>query len=151
PANGGGQDGFVAKLNANGNALIYSTYLGGSANDGARGIALDGQANAYVTGEAGSTNFPTTPGAFQTSFGGGNTTPFVSKLNVNGNALLYSTYLGGNGFDVGKGIAVDGAGNAYVTGGATSTNFPTKNPLQPGNAGGEDAFVAKLNPALIGA
>ncbi|MGA9056270.1 MAG: SBBP repeat-containing protein [Terriglobia bacterium] len=143
---------FVAKLNWNGSALslVYSTYLGGSTADGANGIAVDSSGNAYVTGITESTNFPTTPGAFQTSLGGtGITNAFVAKLNWNGSALslVYSTYLGGNFDDEASGIAVDSSGNAYVTGQATSTNFPTVNPLQASLAGFPNAFVAELNPA----
>jgi hypothetical protein len=144
---GGGDDAFVAKLNAAGSALVYSTYLGGSGNDAGSGIAVDAGGNAYVTGDTSSTNFPTTPSAFQTTNSGGQDA-FVAKLNAAGSALVYSTYLGGSGSDGGRGIAVDAAGNAYVTGGTSSTNFPTANPLQPAFGGGSgDAFVAKLNAA----
>ncbi len=104
--------------------LIYSTYLGGSSNDYANGIAVDSAGNAYVTGLTGSTDFPVTPGAFQTTFGGG-IDAFVTKLNPSGTVLVYSTYLGGSSNDYANGIAVDSAGNAYVTGDTSSTNFPT--------------------------
>ena len=93
-------DAFVTKLNATGTALVYSTYLGGNGDDYGHGIAVDGSGNAYVTGDTASTNFPTTAGAFQTSYGGGNGDAFVTKLNATGTALVYSTYLGGNGNDV---------------------------------------------------
>src|SRR5438309_281207 len=148
---GGGSingDGFVAKLNPTGSALIYSTYLGGSGDDLGFGIAVDSAGNAYVTGLTDSANFPTTPGAFQTTYGGGNADAFVTKLNPTGSALIYSTYLGGSGEEGGKGIAVDSAGNAYVTGLTDSANFPTT----PGafqttyGGGNSDAFVTKLNP-----
>jgi hypothetical protein len=165
-ASGGGTDAFVAKLNPTGTALVYSTYLGGSGIDEGLGIALDpgcGPApaalcNAYVTGETGSTNFPTTSGAFQPAFGGGFSDAFVAKLNAAGTALVYSTYLGGSGNrgDVGLGIAVDSVGSAYVTGYTDSTNFPTTpGALQTTFGGGLcyygyytcfDAFVVKLNP-----
>ena len=114
----------MTKLNAAGTALVYSTYLGGSNEDQGLGIAVDSAGNAYVTGETVSTNFPTTLGAFQTTLGGPGEA-FVTKLNAVGTALAYSTYLGGNSGDVGNGIAVDSAGNAYVTGETFSTNFPT--------------------------
>ncbi|HEV2245117.1 MAG TPA: SBBP repeat-containing protein, partial [Terriglobia bacterium] len=103
---------------ASGTAIVYSTYLG-SYNRGSA-IAVDAAGNAYVTGYTYSNNFPTTPGAFQTTFGGGNGDAFVSKLNPSGSALIYSTYLGGAHVDLSYGIAVDGAGNAYVTGNTMS-------------------------------
>lgn len=122
--------------------LSYSTYLGGNGDDEANAIAVDTAGNAYVTGQTQSTNFPTTPSAFKTSYQG-NTDAFVTKLNATGTAFVYSTYLGGNGGDIGYGIAADSTGNAYVTGGTTSTNFPTVNPIQ--THGG--IFLTKLNPA----
>ncbi len=151
PANAGGAyDGFVAEINPSGSALVYSTYLGGSGMDWVQNIALDSTNNAYVTGQTYSPDFPTTPGAFQTVCGDagcfiGDT--FVTKLNPTGTAYVYSTYLGGNGFDWGSSIAVDGEGNAYVTGMTYSTDFPTVNPLLPTNSGNGDSFVTKLNPA----
>jgi hypothetical protein len=146
PANDGGGDAFVSKINPSGSALVYSTYLGGSGYDLGFGIAVDSAGNAYVTGETGSTNFPTM-NALQPAFGGGNDDAFVAKLNPSGSALVYSTYMGGSGDDFAGGIAVDSGGNAYVAGKTASTNFPTMNPLQPANGGGDDAFVAKLNSA----
>ncbi|MEP7289163.1 MAG: SBBP repeat-containing protein [Chloroflexota bacterium] len=145
-ANSGGDDAFVTKLNAAGSALVYSTYLGGTDFDDGIGIAVDSSGNAYVTGFTQSTNFPTTAGAYQT-VSASSLNAFVTKLNAAGSALVYSTYLGGNGFDVGKGIAVDSSGNAYVTGYTYSTNFPTANAFQIANSGGDDAFVTKLNAA----
>jgi hypothetical protein len=140
-------DAFVSKLNPSGSALVYSTYLGGSGSYGL-GIAVDSTGNAYVTGYTYSTDFPITTGAFQTIFGGasGDANAFVTKLNPTGSALVYSTYLGGT-YAGGNGIAVDSARNAYVTGFA-GKGFPTKNPLQAALAGGIglDAFVSKLNP-----
>ena len=142
---GGGYDAFVTKLNATGTALIYSTYLGGSTTDVGQGIAVDGSGNAYVTGTTSSTNFPTTAGAYQTSYGG-NSNAFVTKLNATGTALIYSTYLGGNGNDYAQAIAVDGSGNAYVTGVTSSTNFPTTaGAFQTSYGGNYNAFVTKLN------
>lgn len=147
PANAGGQgDSFVAKLNPAGSALVYSTYLGGSGLDQGNGIAVDNLGNAYVTGYTNSINFPTM-NPLQPLYAGGTYDAFVAKLNPAGTAFVYSTYLGGSGTDSAVGIAADGSGNAYVTGGTSSTNFPTMNPFQPANAGGSsDAFVAKLNP-----
>lgn len=142
-ANAGGGDAFVTKLNATGSALVYSTYLGGSASDQGFGIALDSSGNAYVTGFTQSTNFPTAS-SFQAAEAGGQDA-FVAKLNPAGSALLYSTYLGGSGDDFGHAIAVDSSGNAYITGYTFSTNFPTASPLQAANAGPPDAFIAELN------
>ncbi len=123
--------------------LSYSTYLGGSGDDLANGITVDSAGNIYVTGRTSSPNFPTTPGAFQ-PVGIGDV--FVTKLNPTSGALVYSTYLGGAGFDEAFGIAVDPSGNAYVTGDTTSTNFPTtRGSFQTTKAGGQSAFVAKLN------
>ncbi len=143
----GGDDVFVTKLNAAGSALIYSTYLGGSYVEEGRGIAVDGSGNAYVTGGTSSTDFPT-QNAYQGTYGGGDWDVFVTKLNAAGSALIYSTYLGGSSEDCGCGIAVDGAGNAYVTGSTQSTNFPTQNPYQGTYGGGDyDVFATKLNAA----
>lgn len=143
---GGSQDGFMTKLNANGSALLYSTYLAGSAIDIPRAVAVDAAGNAYLTGDTNSANFPTTTGVFQTAFGGGDEDAFVTELNADGSALIYSTYLGGSNGDFGYGIAVDATGNAYLTGLTSSPNFPTTSgPFQPTPAGGSDAFVTKLN------
>jgi streptogramin lyase len=135
-----GTTAFVAKLNAAGSALVYSTYLGGGGDRG-NGIAVDSAGNAYVTGSTQSPDFPTV-NALQPTLAGGSDA-FVAKLNAAGSALVYSTYLGGGG-DSGQGIAVDSAGNAYVTGYTGSSNFPTVNALQPTLAGGNDAFMAKI-------
>jgi hypothetical protein len=145
----GGPNAFVTKLNAAGTALVYSTYLGGSFLDQGFGVAVDAAGNAFVTGSAGSSNFPTTPGAFQTTLRGSVTNAFVTKLNASGTALVYSTYLGGSYRDEGNGIALDAAGNAYVTGGAGSRDFPTTpGAFQTtflGGSFGQNAFVTKLN------
>lgn len=125
--------------------LAYSIYLGGSAFDEALGIAVDGSGNAYVTGDTNSTDFFTTSATQATK--GAVIDAFVTKLNSAGTAILYSTYLGGNGGDHGYAIAVNGAGNAYVTGNTTSTNFPTLGAFQSSNAGGTDAFIFELNTA----
>src|SRR6266550_127337 len=147
-SNGGGFDAFVAKINAGGTALVYSTYLGGSSDDLGFGIAVDAAGNAYVTGETGSTDFHGASSSMIQSSNGGGFDAFVAKFNAGGTALVYSTYLGGSGDDAGQGIAVDAAGHAYVTGYTFSTNFPTTLlAFQSANAGSTDAFVTKLNPA----
>jgi uncharacterized repeat protein (TIGR01451 family) len=150
PANGGGFDGFVAKFDPAGTTLLYSTYLGGNGVDEVEGIAVDAAGNAYLTGYTFSSDFPgVTAGSLQSGNAGGRDA-FVAKLSPAGTALLYSTYLGGTGSDLGKSIAIDAAGNAYVTGSTASTNFPgvTAGSLQTANAGGDaDAFVTKINAA----
>jgi hypothetical protein len=146
--NAGLVDAFIAELNTAGTGLVYSTYLGGSTGDLATGIALDGSNNAYVTGITVSSNFPTKAGAFQSSFGGGSEDSFVAKIMPDGSALVYSTFLGGNGADDALAIAVDSAGEVYVTGKTQSTDFPTLNAFQPSFGGGTidgDGFVTKLN------
>ena len=148
-AHGGGQDAFVTKLDPT-SALVYSTYLGGNNLDFGQGIAVDAAGNAYVIGYTYSTNFPTAGTPSQPAYAG-NIDAFVTKLGPT-SALIYSTYLGGNSSDLGFGIAVDAAGNAYVTGYTVSANFPTAGtPSQPANAGGVNAFVTRLGPtsALI--
>ena len=156
---GGQTDVFVTKLNPSGSELIYSTFLGGPADDEGMSIAVDAAGHAYVTGDTESMNFPVTAGAFRTSCtpfltnipigalcSGGDV--FVSKLSVDGSALVYSTYLSGNNYDVGLGIVLDSTGNAYVTGFTGSDDFPTVNPVQKAYGGERfDAFVTKLNPS----
>ncbi len=145
----GSFDAFVTKLNLAGSApLVYSTYLGGSSDDRGFGVAVDSSGNAYVTGYTTSTDFPTTPGAFQTTYAGG-ADVFVTKLNPAGSTpLLYSTYLGDSGQDIGQAIAVNASGNAFVTG-KTSGSFPTTaGSFQSAFGGGvNDAFVTRLNPS----
>jgi serine/threonine protein kinase len=156
----GGDYVFVSKLNASGTALVYSTYLGGTGNFSGfaeanrTAIAVDSSGDVYVTGSTTATNFPTTLGAFQTSIGQSTSgSGFVTKLNATGSALVYSTYLHGNqGFgrcSQATSIAVDGAGNAYVTGGTSDAFFPTTpNAFQRalGTLYG-NLFVTKLNAA----
>lgn len=143
----GSYDAFVTKLNSKGTALVYSTYLGGTAGvDRGWAIALDAANNAYITGDTTSTNFPVA-NAIQVGYGGGLSDAFVTKLNASGSALLYSTFLGGNLSDEGRGIASNGS-DVWVTGDTSSENFPTSNPLQVSNGGGisnhDDAFVVRI-------
>jgi hypothetical protein len=145
------QDAFVSKLNAAGSALVYSTYLGATDTAGF-GIAVDAKGNAFVAGFTNSANFPTTPGAFQTTYGGLGDA-FVTKLNAAGSGLLYSTYLGGGGDDLATAIEVDAAGNSFVTGHTSSTDFPTTRGAFQTICGGcngatnsGDAFITKLDP-----
>lgn len=142
---GGASDAVIVKLNAAGNAIIYATYLGGSDSDQAYGVATDAFGNAYVTGVTYSSNFPRV-GALQSTFGGGLQDVFVTKLSPTG-AIVYSTFLGGSGDDLGQGIAVNAAGEAYVTGTTFSANFPRLSPLQNVLGGVNDAFVSKLSAA----
>jgi hypothetical protein len=144
----GGDDHFVTKLTADGSSLVYSTYLGGSEGEGANqgSVALDTAGNAYVAGSTHSADFPTTPGAYQTLLknpneGFGSFDGYVVKLSATG-ALVYSTLLGGTFFDAIYDIAVDGSGNAYVTGATLSNDFPTENAIKTAQ---DDSFVAKFN------
>jgi hypothetical protein len=142
----GSENAFITKINAVGSALVYSTYLGGSGGDGCTGIAVDSVGSAYVTGGTNSTDFPT-KNAVQPTYGGGTSDAFVTKINAGGNALVYSTYLGGSGQDNGYCIAADLAGNAYISGISDSTDFPTANAIQPALKGPLDVFVTKINAA----
>jgi len=141
----GDANAFLTKINPSGSALVYSTFLGGGGLDGASGIAVDHLGNAYISGFTESTNFPIL-NALQPTFGGGFADGFVAEINASGNALVYSTFLGGSGGDLAFDIALDPLGNVYVTGSTDSTNFPTSNPLQHtlGSAGATNAFVAKI-------
>jgi hypothetical protein len=151
---------FITKLNPDGTALVYSTYLGGTGDsdrshitggDIGNGIAVDSSGNASVVGYTYSKDFPVTPGAFQTTNKANNairrSTCFVTRLNPTGTALVYSTYLGGTGYENSSGIAVDSSGNAYVTGTTNSTDFPTTaGVFQSTFPGFGSGFATKLNP-----
>jgi hypothetical protein len=147
---------FISKLDPKGAALLYSSYLSGTGADFGQAVAVDSSGNAYVAGSTISSDFPTTPGSFQTGHSQDPENAFVTKFSAQG-TLLYSTYLGGdNGPDGNEdaafGVAVDSSGSAYVTGGTDSTNFPTANAFEsslPSLAGGffESVFVTKLHPA----
>ena len=140
---GSHSDAFITKINPAGNSFVYSSFLGGGGTDRGYGIAVDVDGNAYVTGWTDSFNFPTAK-AVQATFAGENDA-FVTKIDSSGSSLNYSTFLGGNDSDFGRGIAVDISGSAYVTGYTTSTNFPVLNPYQENNAGSMDAFVSKIS------
>ncbi|HXJ57128.1 MAG TPA: SBBP repeat-containing protein [Verrucomicrobiae bacterium] len=149
----GGTDAFVAKFDPLG-GLVYSKLIGGSGHEVALGIAVDGAGSAYVCGWTASTDFPTTPGAAQSTFGGfgalgtihGIGDGFVVKLRPDGSALEYATFLGGEDEDLAQGIAVDAGGNAFVTGQTVSAHFPTNaGAFQTQPRGQEDFFVTKLN------
>ena len=159
-SNGNSIDSFVTKLNPTGTALIYSTYLGSPSYYGdttANGIVVDGSGNAFVVGGTAALDFPVTAGAFQTVLKHSGTpryNVFVTKFNPAGSALVYSTYLGGTrGGDEGASVAIDGSGNAYVVGSASSSDFPvTPGAFQTKNVGsdlsdGGVGFATKLNPA----
>jgi hypothetical protein len=144
---GGGDDAFVTKVNAAGSALVYSTYLGGYGDDVGYGIQVNSAGNAYVTGSTESPDFPTV-NPLQAYLGTADDTltAFVTELSAEGSAPIYSTYLGGSTFDSASAIAVDSAGNAYVTGSTESTDFPVVNAFEPALPGFENAFVAKIAP-----
>jgi hypothetical protein len=146
PTNHGVYNAFVAEINGTGEALVYSTYLGGNGSDFGSGIAVDRMGNTYVTGTTGSPDFPVTSNAFQKIYGGGQDA-FISKINVAGTALVYSTYLGGKNKDNGQGIALDSTGNAYVIGSTGSYNFPLANSLIKVRPSPFTVFVSRLNPA----
>ena len=142
---GGHTDAFVTKLDAAGH-LVYSTYLGGGGPDAGHAIAVDALGNVFVTGETQSADFPVTTGAFDGSNNGA-TDVFVTKLSPSGSVPVYSTLLGGTGSEVGRGLALDGFGNAYVTGETDSSDFPvTLGAFRTALAGASDAFVTKLDP-----
>ncbi|HEY7124507.1 MAG TPA: SBBP repeat-containing protein [Ktedonobacterales bacterium] len=146
PSNTSPSDGFVAKFTAAGNALVYSTFLGGSLGGSGSAIAADSAGNAYVVGGTYTPDFPTKNAIQPTYAGSGDA--YITKINPTGSALVYSTFLGGSNQDVGSGVAVDSAGNAYITGLVISQDFPTKNAIQPTSGGGmADAFVTAINAA----
>jgi hypothetical protein len=138
----GGRDAFVARVNPSGTALVYSGFLGGSGWDYGYGIAVDASGNAYVTGWTSSSDFPAVVGP-DLSYNG-NDDAFVAKVNPSGTALVYAGFLGGSYYDVGRGIAVDSSGNAYVTGWTDSADFPAVVGPDTSRNGGIDAFVAKV-------
>jgi hypothetical protein len=139
----GGEDCFVAQLDPSGTQLVYSTYLGGHADDGANSLVVDAVGRVYIGGDTFSTNFPTV-NPFQSQLRG-TVNAFIARLAPGGQTLEYSTYLGGSGTDGGLDLALDAQNNAYVTGSTESANFPLANPFQAVLRGQDDAFVSKLN------
>jgi hypothetical protein len=162
PKSGGGVfDAFISKLSADGSTLLYSTFFGGSFDELGNAIAVDNSGYAYIAGYAESSGLPTTPGAFQTQWNLGNCSvdigvkpcpdAFVAKFNPSASgpaSLVYSTYLGGIGPDFANGLAIDGAGHAYVTGSTGSVDFPTLSPIAGYNYPG--GFITELNAAGTG-
>lgn len=143
--NAGGRDAFLVKLSPDGTTLNYATHLGGSGKDEGIGVNVDATGDMYVAGYTESTDFPTVNPA-QPHNGGGRDA-FISKLKSDGSSLIYSTYLGGSDMDSSQSrVALDLAGHAYIAGYTQSTDFPTANPVQEGNGGSDDAFIAKLSP-----
>jgi hypothetical protein len=134
-------DAFLSKFTSSG-SLSWSTYLGGGSYESGSGVTTDGSGNVYVTGRA-DTTFPTTSGAYQTSYGGGFRDAFLSKFTSSG-SLSWSTYLGGSNFDAGSGVTTDGSGNVYATGGAESGFPTTSGAYQGSNSGDVDAFLSKF-------
>ncbi len=151
PSYSGGTDAFVARLRPDGKSLVYLTYFGGASDDRGYAIAVDAAGNAYVTGETRSAGFPVTPGALQTSYGGGETDAFLVKLDPSGR-LAYATFLGGRSSDGGNGLVLDAAGNPILAGYTGSSDFPVTAGAARSSYGGgnEDAFVSKLNPSASG-
>jgi len=142
----GNRDIFVTKFSSDGSEIIYSTYVGGTGNDIAGGIAIDSSGCAYVHGQTASEDFPTTAGAFDTTYNGGSTDCFTFKLSSDGSSLEYSTFTGGSDYDYGKSITTDSSGNAYVTGRTGSNDFPTTAGVLAGSSqGSTDAYVSKFS------
>jgi hypothetical protein len=148
----GGRDGFVAKINTTGTGLVYAGYIGGSSDDSASDIGVDNRGSVYIIGSTQSTQvtFPVAVGPDLTYNGGGDA--FVAKVNATGSGLVYTGYIGGSALDDGIGIAVDSAGNAYVTGDTDSTeaSFPVEVGPDLTHNGGTDIFVAKVNATGLG-
>jgi hypothetical protein len=141
---------FVTKLDPTGTVPVYSTYIGGTADDRCQGLAVDHPGNVYLAGTASSTNFPVTVSARQRVSAGGGSDAVVVKLNPDGNQLLYSTYLGGGGIEVARAVAIDGIGGVWINGVTTSIDFPRKGPLPSPFRGVADSFLARLDTTRIG-
>ncbi|MFX1283609.1 MAG: SBBP repeat-containing protein [Promethearchaeota archaeon] len=156
----GTTDAFVAKLSADGSELLYSTFIGGTDNDYVDDIVLDRSNNVYITGSTHSANFPTTPTAFDSTYGGYSNEvylypwglyrffgdAYVSKISTNGSKLLYSTFIGGSGDELSRGITLDSSENIYITGETWSDDFPTTSTAYNTTYGGSsDGFITKIS------
>ncbi|HZD55995.1 MAG TPA: SBBP repeat-containing protein, partial [Anaerolineales bacterium] len=153
--NQNGYDVFVSKLNAAGDTLLYSTYIGGNESEHGYDLALDDAGRIVVAGETESADYPVV-NPYQATFGGGTCGDepcddfFVTQLSADGSAILYSTFLGGNAEDDGLGVAVDASGYIYTVGVVESSGMPVMNPYQAAKSAGEDAYIAVLDPAQSG-
>ena len=141
---------FVTKMGLNGDSVVYTAMMGGESHDFGKGIAVDSEGNAYITGYTMSQHFPTTQGAFSPAYNGDTYDSFVAKFSPLGDSLIYSTYLGGSAVDCASAIAVDGSGSAYIVGDTWSQNFPISSDaamrsFNGGSTGANDGFVTKLN------
>ena len=159
--------GFVTKVNSTATQILYSTFLGGSSRERVDGIAVDGQRKIHVTGNTGSTDFPTTANAWDRTCGAdGACNPYndgtwhnaedvfyskIDPLKTGAAGLMYSTFLGGANRDFGEAIAIDKNGRAWITGRTASSDFPRVRATQGTFGGNYDAFVAQIDPALSGA
>jgi hypothetical protein len=148
PATAGGSDAFVTKFDANG-TVVFSSYLGGSGDDGGQTVRVDNAGAVYVGGRTSSGNFPTTANAYHPT-SGGNVEAFATKISADGQTLVYSTYFGGSISDYAWGLALDGNNNIYLVGQTNSSNTPTRNGYQTTLGGSNDAFLAKFNPSGSG-
>jgi hypothetical protein len=143
-ANAGGKDGFLVRLTADGGSFLFSTYLGGTGDDGIAALGLDGAGDAWVAGTTASADLPVTSDAFQTTYGGADDA-FLAEFSPDGAALLHATFLGGAGGDGALALAVEPAGMVTVAGYTGSDDFPTAGALQDYLAGGNDAFVLRYD------
>jgi uncharacterized protein (TIGR03437 family) len=146
PSNGGSTDAWVAKFAPGAASLQWATYLGGSGDDEATSLAIDGAGAVYITGDTTSTNYPTA-NAYQAAYAGGARDMIAAKIGTDGARLVYSTYIGGSGDELGNGITVDSTGAAYIAGATNSSNFPSSFSFQSTLRGGADGVVVGLSPA----
>lgn len=147
--NKGDKEVYVTKLSSDGKSLEYSTYIGGQSDDIAYGLTLDASGNVYLTGETSSTDFPIVGNVFNKTFRGGTEDAFILKLNPTGNALVYSSFIGGKDLEIGTDVAVDPSGNAYIIGQTWSSDFPVTTGAfcMTSSPGTIDGFVSKVNPS----